>query len=167
VAGSFSEWKPVPMMRGDNGVWFYLLAGLEEPGEISYKFVVDGLWTSDPRNTGTQDDGGGSYVSLAPHEGSGEGTHLTYRLLEKNVVEFRLYRPEARMISLVGDFNNWNPENDLLRRDATGTWRLRKRLPKGNYRYKYLVDGAWSVDVYNSDTSRDDIGKLCSRILVK
>jgi 1,4-alpha-glucan branching enzyme len=167
LAGSFNEWKPVPLVRGDNGVWYYLLANLTDPGEIRYKFLVDGLWTRDPRNTATEDDGTGSYVSVAPHEGSSEGTHLTYRIVGKNLIEFRLYKPDARMISLVGDFNNWNPENDLMKRERNGVWRLQKKLRKGNYRYKYLVDGAWSVDTFNSSTSRDDLGKLCSRLMVE
>lgn len=167
VAGDFSHWRHLAMNRGKHGVWYYFLTDLPENKRLRYKFLVDGSWTSDPKNFDREDDRAGSYVSLINPFRHTEGRHLTYRILKKNRVEFRLYKPEARFVSLVGDFNNWNPENDLLRRGDDGVWRLQKRLPRGTYRYKYIIDGDWHPDYYNSESASDSTGALCSIIKVK
>ena len=50
VAGNFSSWRPLRMERGNRGVWYYLITNPVKKKEIQYKFVVDGIWTSDPKN---------------------------------------------------------------------------------------------------------------------
>jgi len=63
-----------------------------------------------------------------------------------NVTEFRFYRPSARQVCLVGDFNGWR-ENELwMARDRHGYWTARLRLPPGEYKFRYLADGAWYTD---------------------
>jgi len=167
LAGDFSHWKPLPMERGENGVWYHFL--VREPGEERprYKLIVDGVWTHDTANPIRDDDGMGSYVSILPGLDASEGLHLTYRAIDDYTVEFRLRRPEARMISLVGDFNNWNPENDPLTRGRDGIWRLRKKLNRGDFRYCYIIDGEWSLDLYNKETASSDTGRICSLIRIK
>lgn len=167
LAGDFSDWKPRAMERGNNGVWYYFLTGAIAEGRARYKFQVDGVWVHDSRNTVNDDDGMGSYVSILPALDAFEGEQLTYRALGDKLFEFRLHRPKARIISLVGDFNNWNPENDPLSRGRDGIWRLRKKLHRGNFRYCYVVDGEWTVDVYNRDTASSDTGQACSIIRVE
>ena len=54
---------------------------------------------------------------------------------------FALHAPGKRFISLIGDFNNWNPTADAMNASADGTWWLRKTLPPGTHRYQYLVEG--------------------------
>jgi len=57
--------------------------------------------------------------------------------------------PEARSVSLVGDFSDWKPDvYRLSRKDAAGTWEIELRLPKGKvYTYNFVVDGAeWIPD---------------------
>ena len=46
-------------------------------------------------------------------------------------VEFQIYKPNASVISLVGNFNQWNPEHDYLHRDRNGIFKLRKKLRPG------------------------------------
>jgi len=51
VAGTFNDWDPSsrPMKRDDEGNWkitFFL-----SPGKYEYRFVIDGIWTDDPRCT--------------------------------------------------------------------------------------------------------------------
>lgn len=167
VAGTFSNWRPVRMERGEHGVWFYLLT--ETPGQdrVKYKFIVDGLWTSDPQNPWKSYDGNGSYVSMLEPVRTSEGRNLSFRVVDKNLIEFRIYRPEARFISIVGDFNSWNPENDLLEKGDDGVWRLTKRLGKGAYRYKYIVDGKWQPDYFNSNSASDEMGGICSVVRIR
>ncbi|MCU0820980.1 MAG: glycogen-binding domain-containing protein [Spirochaetes bacterium] len=167
IAGDFSNWKFDMMDRGRYGVWYYLVDGDKLENDKRYKFFVDGIWISDPMNSVKMDDGNGSYVSVLNGMPEDEGRNITFRFIDDNTVEFRLYNPRARLISLVGDFNNWNPESDLLEKDRNGIWRLRKRLSGGSYRYKYIVDGRWVYDLFNDETASDGTGGICSLIKIR
>ncbi len=164
ISGDFSNWSHVSMERGDHGVWYYLVESNDSNDMIRYKLCVDGIWIADPLNDHKSDDGAGSYVSILRNTKKQEGKHLTYRVLNKrkNIVEFRVYAPQASIVSLVGDFNNWNPENDLLKKDSDGVWRLKKRITDGKYRYNYIIDGKWKIDRYNPRTATNRIGQMCS-----
>ncbi len=167
IGGNFSSWKVKNMTRGKDGVWFYFLPNTEYAGRIEYKFNVDGLWTDDPWNGLREDDRNGSYISIAENDTPADGRLVTYKIMKGNRVLFRTYRPSARIISVVGDFNGWNPENDLMRRGEDGIWRLEKRLGAGTYRYKFIVDGEWLPDTFNPDSGADNTGDICSIIRVK
>lgn len=166
ISGNFSAWRPRMMDRGKNGVWYYLLDDYIGKETVRYKFCVDGTWISDPINEDRIDDRAGSYLSLVEPCQRGEGRHVTYRDLEDGRIEFRYFRPSARSVSLVGDFNHWNPEQDLLRKGNDGIWRVTKRLHAGTYRYRYLIDGSPAPDLYNPRSASDDAGDLCSLIRV-
>lgn len=53
--------------------------------------------------------------------------------------------PNAKKVSLVGDFNNWNMFGTPLYKTKTG-WKVKIDLPKGKYYYKFIVDGYWTAD---------------------
>jgi len=167
IAGNFSSWQPRVMKRSKFGVWYYFLPGENSDRTISYKFIINGIWTPDPMNQTRENDGSGSYVSLADPVTPYMSKQLTYRSLGKNTIEFRIYKPGARFISIVGDFNNWNPENDLLTQHKDGIWRLTKRIPRGTYRYKFIVDGEWVPDLYNLKSASDDNGDICSILTIE
>jgi len=59
---------------------------------------------------------------------------------------FLLEAIEAKKVSLVGEFNNWNPDVDPMQRDGNGIWSKTKKLSSGNMEYKFLVDGKWIQD---------------------
>ena len=165
IAGDFSRWKAIAMHRGRYGVWYYFLNNFS--WKARYKFIVDGIWTMDPKNYSREDDLNGSYVSVVFPSKSLEDRSVPFRFIGKNTVEFKLHKPTARLVALVGDFNNWNPENDLLTRDDGGYWRITKRLSRGLYRYKYVVDGEWVTDMLNKRSASDNLGGVCSVIEVR
>jgi 1,4-alpha-glucan branching enzyme len=167
IGGNFSTWKVKDMTRSKDGVWFFFLPNTEYAGKISYKFNVDGLWTDDPWNGLREDDRLGSYISIAENDAPAEGKLVTYKTLKGNRVLFRTYRPSARIISVVGDFNGWNPENDLMRRGDDGIWRLEKRIASGTYRYKFIIDGEWLPDTFNPESGSDNTGDICSILKIK
>ena len=150
IAGNFSRWKEIPMERSSEGIWYFFQPGSEKQGMLRYKFTIDGIWTPDPSNAFRENDGSGSYVSLVQTPPPLKTNRVSCSITENNSVEFRIYYPGARLVSLVGDFNNWNPENDLMKRHGDGIWRLRKRLPRGTFRYQFIIDGKNSPDIYNT-----------------
>ncbi len=167
ISGNFNSWKMLKMTRGRDGVWFYFLSNNDFAGRVEYKFNVDGLWTEDPSNFSRQDDKQGSYLSLSDNESPSDGRLVTYKFTAKDRILFRTYKPQARIISVVGDFNGWNPEHDIMKRGNDGIWRLEKRLPAGVYRYKFIVDGEWLPDLFNPESASDSAGDICSIIKIK
>lgn len=163
ISGNFSGWNPERMNRSNNGIWYYFLPAGDSGRNLRYKFLVDGTWIMDPVNPDRDDDGRGSYLSVTEPMMKNEGRQVSYRKIGSSI-EFRIYRPTAAFISLVGDFNNWNPEQDLLSRGKDGIWRLKKKLFPGTYRYKYIVDGDWVPDIYNRKSAADNAGEICSVI---
>ena len=57
--------------------------------------------------------------------------------------QFSLIAVNAMKVSLVGEFNNWNPDADPMQRDENKTWTKAKMLSPGNIEYKFWVDGEW------------------------
>jgi hypothetical protein len=64
-------------------------------------------------------------------------------------VHLVLQAPQAKTVSVVGDWNDWDPDRDRLRDpDGNGSWEIRLRLHKGEeLRYQFLIDGErWIAD---------------------
>jgi 1,4-alpha-glucan branching enzyme len=50
-------------------------------------------------------------------------------------------------LCLLGDFNGWDPNVTSMKRLKGGGWSATLRLDAGNYRFRYLADGAkWEND---------------------
>ena len=60
----------------------------------------------------------------------------------------------AEKVSLCGEFNEWDPEKNPLKKSKDGNFSITISLKPGrSYRYRYLVDGErwendWSADEY-------------------
>ncbi len=60
--------------------------------------------------------------------------------------QFVLVAPRANSVSLVGDFNDWDPRRAPMR-TANGIWATVVPLAPGRYRYAFLVNGVeWRAD---------------------
>ncbi len=64
-------------------------------------------------------------------------------------IQFSLKAVDAKKVSLVGVFNNWNPDADPMQRDENEIWTKAKMLSPGNIEYKFWVDGEWMQDPEN------------------
>lgn len=163
IAGDFSDWKKIPMVKNERGVFFHIVEVGENPDgspvrSYHYRFLVDGIWTHDESHNNRVDDGLGGYLSAFYLDDVDVNRQATVRVLEEEgageerVVEFAIYLPDVKNLSLVGSFNNWNPEHDLLVKGSDGLFRLRKRFIPGEYVYKFIADGRWILDKYNKET---------------
>ncbi len=61
-------------------------------------------------------------------------------------IAFEFFAPSAVKVAVVGTFNQWNCEKDLMKNDGTGRWKMTLNLPIGRYEYRYSVDGIWQND---------------------
>jgi 1,4-alpha-glucan branching enzyme len=60
--------------------------------------------------------------------------------------EFSLSAPQAKSVSIVGDFNQWNVSSHSLKQDKKGVWSILLSLNPGQYEYRFFVDGEWHDD---------------------
>lgn len=58
-------------------------------------------------------------------------------------IELRLHAPDAAVVWVAGDFNQWSPEAHVLSRQDGGWWSISLPLAPGSYEYAYVVDGEW------------------------
>jgi chromosome partitioning protein len=66
---------------------------------------------------------------------------------------------EARKVLLAGDFNNWSPMSTPMTGQA-GEWLAKLPLPRGRYRYRFVVDGKWMTDPHNNYVEANQFGEL-------
>ena len=63
-----------------------------------------------------------------------------------HLVNFFCMAPQAKSVSLVGDFNDWQPAAHPMTRMPDGGWTIRLELPHGHHQYVFLVDGQPTLD---------------------
>ena len=62
-------------------------------------------------------------------------------------VTFAIEADSAAAVSVVGDFNGWDPASTPLTRGTSGTWTVTLSLLPGRYRFSFLLDGRiWRAD---------------------
>ena len=68
------------------------------------------------------------------------------RLTGSKTVEFKLYAPRAKKVTLAGSFNKWDIAKSTAKSDSKGNWLVKANLKPGRHEYKFWVDGAWVND---------------------
>jgi len=81
-------------------------------------------------------------------------------------VNFICNAPQAQSVSLVGDFNQWNPATHSMQQMTDGAWLLTVELRHGHHRYAFLVDGVLTLDPRGQGVTRDDHGQRVSLVPV-
>ncbi len=78
-------------------------------------------------------------------------------------VTFAMESSAARDIYVAGDFNDWQlNDGSKLARGENGFWEKRITLPHGKYRYRFVVDGEWTVDPKNQAREINPFGSFNS-----
>jgi hypothetical protein len=80
--------------------------------------------------------------------------------------QFVLVAPQASSVSLVGDFNDWDPARSPMQ-TAHGVWATVLPLAPGRYRYAFLVNGVeWRADPGAPAAGDDEFGTPSSVVTV-
>lgn len=81
-------------------------------------------------------------------------------------VKFVLVAPQASHVTVVGDFNGWNPVAHPMERIG-GTWSVTVPLEAGRHEYSFVVDGKhWMPDPAAPLAADDGFGVTNSVLLV-
>lgn len=149
LSGSFNNWSTTqtPMKMMGNG-WMVDLK--LKPGKYTYKFIVDGKWTTDPSNKLRERDGAGSYNSVV--------------YCYNHVFQIKGHK-DARKVVVTGNFYNWNPRGLAMNPSSDG-WTLPMYLRDGTYAYKFLIDNNWTTDPANLSVRKDADGNMNSFVSI-
>jgi 1,4-alpha-glucan branching enzyme len=81
-------------------------------------------------------------------------------------VNFICNAPQARAVSLVGDFNEWNPASHPMKQMPDKAWMGTVSLKHGHHRYAFMVDGQLTLDPRAQGITRNDKGERVSLVPV-
>jgi len=64
---------------------------------------------------------------------------------KKRRVRFSLDALHAQQVSLVGDFNAWDPKKHPMKKNVGGLWEKTVILDPGTHEYKFFMDDQWII----------------------
>lgn len=163
IGGDFNNWKPELLMRRtETNFWQYIWQERLPKGIYKYKLIVDDIWISDPNNTNYIIDDSGQAVSyfVLKEDFIPSATYPLW--LEKDVYLFKYENLNAGNVSLVGDFNNWNPYSTPMTNSGAGEFSASVRLKPGMHSYCFVVDDDWKADPNNLNQFSDRTGAIIS-----
>ena len=71
-------------------------------------------------------------------------------------VNFTFLAPEAKSVSLVGDFNDWDASAHPMKRQFDGAWTAQIPLSHGHHHYLFIVDGKSALDPRAQGIARNE-----------
>ena len=81
-------------------------------------------------------------------------------------INFYFTAPGAQSVSILGDFNDWQPNANPMRRQTDGIWTAQLALHHGHHQYQYLVDGQPVLDPRAQGIARNVRGERVSVVAV-
>ncbi len=144
--------------------YFYVLKIPKKTTRISYKLIIDGLWTSDPVNPKIlYDEINGvqlSYVDILQRIES---------ITEKNEQGFTKFicnSKPGQKIRLAGNFTNWDSWIYEMTEVSPGKYEISLPLPAGTYYYAYFDGLKRFIDDTNPNKAYTADGKMASKLVV-
>lgn len=91
-------------------------------------------------------------IKKTPVKGSDDKVSVTF--------ETSLPNGGATAVSVVGDFNGWDPAATPMKKRKDGSWAATVRLAtKRSWQYRFVIDGErWTEDPDNSETVPNPYG---------
>ena len=81
-------------------------------------------------------------------------------------VNFICHAPQAKAVSIVGDFNLWKASANPMTQMPDRAWMIRLDLKHGHHRYAFLVDGQLTLDPQAMGIARNDQNERVSLVAV-
>ena len=93
------------------------------------------------------------------------GAHYSVKKTLKPV-NFTCLAPQARLVTLAGDFNDWDPGALPLTRQPDGSWTGQVTLSHGHHHYHFLIDGKPTLDPRAQGVARNEQNEKVSLLAV-
>ena len=135
--------------RNQNGIYVLSIPKARDTNEITYRIVVDGIWTTDPVNPDSIADAWGVRVSRYVIPAVPARTAESPIIYGDGTVEFALMAKSGQTVTIVGSFNGWDPYMTQMEELPSGVYKRRLRLPPGEHFYYFMVNGLRLADPMN------------------
>jgi hypothetical protein len=132
---------------------------------LGYRIVADGVWTTDPSNPLMEVDDRGIAWSVYEVEGEVERS-VVNPVVKAGRATFVFEGAPGSRVSLVGDFNAWDPFAELMREIKPGEFAASIEVRPGRHYYAFYADGRKVLDEKNSETGIDPDGRRVSSFTV-
>lgn len=145
--------------------FFYVLERPKKLEQISYRLVIDGLWTTDPANPNktynARDAIMLSYLTL-PVEAD-----IITESAPEGFTRFICFAPTGQNIRLAGTFTNWDSWIYEMTEVERGKYQLDLPLAPGTYYYAYYNGMSSFIDETNPSRGYSADGRTVSCIVVR
>jgi len=157
LAGDFNNWQDnLYMEESQSNLWIISWTNRLPVGKYKYRLKVDGFWIADPNNPSYIFDPGREKISLLTITNVFTPNKKFPFWISNNYYLFRHYSTNAKIVSIAGDFNNWNPYSHQMTYKGAGIFEIIFKLdPKRYYLYSFIQDGIWTFDRNNKKQFRN------------
>jgi hypothetical protein len=81
-------------------------------------------------------------------------------------VVFHFHDAGSKRVQIVGEFNNWVPDQNVKTEVMDGRLQKIVRLQPGGYEYRLVIDGVWQADPANPEMTPNHMGEYNSLLHV-
>jgi len=137
---------------------------------LKYRLIVDGIWCRDAVNPAFEQDprtGAVFSIAVVPYVSSARPGVWKIVAEDGRTARFRYETDPGLSVSVVGDFNSWDPFVHELQETYPGVYELELPLPSGEHKYAFLVKGDRVPDPLNPNRLYDAAGRTVSVINIK
>lgn len=144
--------------------YFYVLKIPAKASRISYKLIVDGLWTTDPVNKNKfYDQENGILLSYVETPISNE---RTTEPIDNGFTRFVCSAEPGQKVRLAGNFTNWDSWIYEMQEVSPGRYEISLPLPAGTYYYAYFTGLKRFADSTNPERVYTADGKEASLLVI-
>ncbi|MBR4323823.1 isoamylase [Treponema sp.] len=144
--------------------YFYITPMPKKISRVCYRLIIDGLWTTDPRNSNVihdkKDNYALSYIDLPPSE-----VEITEKLAN-GLTHFVCHAESGQKIRLGGSFTNWDSWIYELKETSPGKYEIDIPLHPGTYYYSYFKGITPFLDETNPLRGYSNDGRIVSCIMI-
>ncbi len=145
--------------------YFYVLKIPAKISRVSYKLIVDGLWTTDPSNSNRfYDKENGLLLSYVDTPLSQE---KRTEPAGNGFTKFVCTAEPGQKVRLAGSFTNWDSWIYEMVEVSPGRYELSLPLPAGTYYYAYFTGLKRFIDSTNPEKVYTADGKEASQIIIE
>lgn len=174
IAFDFEDYKTIHSFMKKNktdiddnvseSCYFYILELPENLDSISYKLIIDGIWTTDPSNFETCYN---PYTGIEVSTISVRNNHKNETKADEKGAHFVYEGKPGQKIRVGGTFTEWDSWIYELTETRPGHYELFIPLPEGTYYYAYYNGTASFPDKTNPDRAWSGEGRETSILYVK
>lgn len=81
-------------------------------------------------------------------------------------INFFCHAPQAKSVSVIGEFNGWDPHAHPMKRQPDGSWTTQIPLHHGHHHYLFQIDGERRLDPRAQGVARTEKGERVSLLAV-